>query len=391
MGAHRAALMARRQKWPMPLWIVLQSWLALRWRLFFARPETDLMVARFALFIERTEGVSPALQRARILELSRRYCIHPIDAYRFRLYRDPDRVLDYVYDVETAGMHLLMNGPKRLPDHDRLMDKVAFAERALRIGLPVVPTLALLERGDDEDLRVLADICAASKGGVFVKARASSRAEGAFLVQQVGEEDKIEGRSFDGTPIRGTDELRAALRAICRTDSALVQPFLTTHSSLTNAKTSRDAVVLRVISRRGSGKGGKSDLPFALLRFPMTVQSRLGKPSRFEVVARVQTENGAITRGICSSLELLPHTRELEDSVFCQLSAEATVPFWQEIQRHSLAAQEAYRQLSTIAWDWVVTDEGPKLLEGNVIWGMRLPQEMEGGLLDFVREGLGAR
>jgi hypothetical protein len=44
-------------------------------------------------------------------------------------------------------------------------------------------------------------------------------------------------------------------------------------------------------------------------------------------------------------------------------------------------AHAVFPDVWAIAWDWVLTPEGPVLLEGNSGWGTTLPQRLEGGLL----------
>lgn len=378
---HRAALLARRQRWPLPVWVVLQAWLALRWRVLHAEAETRKAVALYGAAVEAEEGVAIAEQERIVLGLARRYCIHPADAYSFRLYHQPQRAHDYVHDVETGGMHLLINGTTRLRDHDLLMDKAGFVERMTPMGLPVVPTLARLERADAASLGTLARLAATAPRGVFVKARRGSRAQGAFFVQGGPEVTSLAGQFLDGRPLPAPEAVARALAGICRGDMALVQPRLGTDEAL--ATGSENAAVLRVITRRMPSGGGHEILS-AHLRLPVSLPPGLAAPGREEVVLRVEPETGAISRGAASVLALLPETRAIEEATVSRLGPDPGIPSWDAICAASLAGHDAHPRLWAVAWDWLLPPEGPRLLEGNVIWGMRRPQLMEGGMLGVV-------
>ena len=57
------------------------------------------------------------------------------------------------------------------------------------------------------------------------------------------------------------------------------------------------------------------------------------------------------------------------------------ISFWEEIRESALAAHERFRDVYAIAWDYVITPDGPFLLEGNTGWGTRTVQLFHGGLL----------
>jgi hypothetical protein len=107
-----------------------------------------------------------------------------------------------------------------------------------------------------------------------------------------------------------------------------------------------------------------------------------------EVVLRVDCETGGISLGVNSALALLPETRVIEKATLDQLGLAPSLSSWGVVRDASLAAHDAHPQLWAIAWDWLLPPEGPRLLEGNVIWGMRRPQLMEGGMIDIVRQAV---
>jgi len=58
-----------------------------------------------------------------------------------------------------------------------------------------------------------------------------------------------------------------------------------------------------------------------------------------------------------------------------------TLPDWPLLIDASHRAQAQFPGIWAIAWDWVLTADGPVLLEGNVGWGGAVPQQLQGGWL----------
>ncbi len=361
-----------RGPWPVPMWILVQIWLAARWRRTAER-ETDRAVAVFGPAVEKAEKLPQADQRRIVLDLALRYCMLPANIYEFRVYRHPEAALNFVFATETKGLHRAINGRRHHPDETVIQDKAAFAKQAGRVGLPCVPTLAHLQEASRASVRDLAALC---ESGVFFKSRTGHRGLGAFSL--CAQERGITGRMLDGRPLTSAEAAQGALDGLLRDDDVLVQPLLRNHPILARAASPGEAVVLRVTTRRCS-EG--ADILAAFLRFPVRVND-LGKQVLvIDVVAQIDTKSGRILRNPDSVLSLLPQTKLLEDRAFQTIPHGTSVPFWPEIAAHSRQAQETFSGLWAIGWDWIVTSEGPSLLEGNVYWDTKRPQEVAGGLV----------
>ena len=61
------------------------------------------------------------------------------------------------------------------------------------------------------------------------------------------------------------------------------------------------------------------------------------------------------------------------------------IPFWSELRKGALASHALFPDVYAIAWDYVVTPDGPLLLEGNTGWATRMPQIFNGGLLSLAK------
>jgi hypothetical protein len=67
--------------------------------------------------------------------------------------------------------------------------------------------------------------------------------------------------------------------------------------------------------------------------------------------------------------------QEEYDALWQILSAADQVPFWAQIPCDSLKAHRSLPKVWAIAWDWVITPDGPVLLEGNGGWGLSEAQQ----------------
>lgn len=370
---HLEANLRMRGPWPLPVWVLVQIWLAARWRWVFASRETEKALTFYGPVVEAAEGLPRAEQERIVLGLARRFCIPPGNVYEYRLYREPDAALDYIFDTESMGMDLVGNGSAPGPDHADLQDKVAFTARISRIGLPCAPILAQLERGAPADLAALVSLDAQ---GVFLKSRSGFRGMGAFALWAT--DDGLEGLMHDGRALRSSGEAAAALDALLATDSVLVQPLLRDHPILASAASSGNAISLRVVTcRRPEG----AEILAALLRISMRLRGPSDRIVLVDVVPGVDLKTGRIWRNPNSILALHPQTRLVEDQAFRALPEDPVVPFWPDIAAHSRRAQAEFSGLWAVGWDWLVTDKGPVLLEGNVHWDKKKPQQVAGGLV----------
>jgi hypothetical protein len=59
------------------------------------------------------------------------------------------------------------------------------------------------------------------------------------------------------------------------------------------------------------------------------------------------------------------------------------LPYWDEIYEHSKNTHETGLDLWAVAWDWVITPDGPILLEGNSGFRLGVPQMQYGGLIQM--------
>lgn len=276
------------------------------------------------------------------------------------------------------GIHTLLNGTRQGPDQAALQDKATFATRAAAAGLPSVPTLAVLTETTAIDPGQLA---ALHPDGVFLKCRSGYNAISAFCLW--AEAGTVKGRMFDGRVLATEADIQAAYAELCARDHAIVQPFLREHPLLAAATTHEDTVTISVATHRRPTTGA---VVLSYVRVAVAVSDGHGKTTKRAVRVIIDPETGKIGSNPNAEINLLPQGRLLETQVLRALGPDARVPYWNEIREHSHVAQMEFETLWGNTWDWIVTADGPFLLEGNVYWGMGYPQEIVGGLVPTMLE-----
>ena len=375
---HRKVLFSQRGRLPWMIWLLSQWFLAVRWRWFFAAQATDNALSRYGAVIAAQEGLSIEDQRRSILKLSKRYCIHPQSIYRFRLYRDPKTALNFVFPREVKPLHRLRNTKCGEDDKSVMQDKFKFSQRCTSAGLPSVPTMQSLKKGKSI---ASAEIRFGGHSGVFLKSRSGFRGLGAFSIEK--RQDQLIGHMHhDGRTIRTDEEIQTALDDLLRNDDVLVQPCLSNDQLLSSVAPPNQTVVLRVVT---IGSSIQPLIYSAYLRIPLFVESSAYHPEySYEVLAGVNVMSGEICKNVDSSLSLNPYAGAYEERVLKELGKAPVVKFWNEIAHYSIEAQKEFSGLWAVGWDWFVTEKRPYLLEGNVDWEAQKPQEISGGLVEWL-------
>ncbi len=392
LARQRALWRASLPGLPRPAWFLLEAWLWLRWQLWGGPRRVWRTTRRLGHRVRSEEGVGLARQAWRVWTVSQGYCVPPSDVYRFRLYRPGSRARapEFVYPHTAAAFHHRRNSAAdgARASSELLADKELQTAELTRLGIPMVPILAVARRGTGEALGSHADDPAAR---FFCKPRHGSAGRGAFAAR--GEGDTIVVETFHGVRLTGP-EAAAHWARLLDDDDMLVQLRLSTHPHLADLATADDVVTVRYISeRRPPGDGVACYC--ATLELPAGRRGSARRPAY--VVLEVDAESGAIMGVPDDRLpddrlpdDRLPDDRQAGDlgRRYCDVLArlgERRVPGWDEIRRGSHLAHTRFPGIHAIAWDWAVTPSGPLLLEGNGGWGVSTPQILKGGLLADAR------
>jgi hypothetical protein len=371
IALHRQLWLLSRGDWPLLLWVLGETLLWLRWVLFGAWLTTFRAVRRQGPFVAATEGISPLTQARRVLGLSLAWCLRPPEIYRFRLYADPGKALDFVFSPELPAFHRSRNQPLSGTGGAgpaRLGDKLAVADLLRDQGLATVTTLASVPRqsAGSSLSESLGDV-----RRVFCKARHGARGRGAFTAWRTS--TGLAGRTLTGQPLTTTARVEAAWRALLDRDDGLVQPCLANHPALAPLAHESAAITLRCITRQASGRitglcamlGIPVPAPHGgMTHINLPVDLDSGCPQPFPAAGQLGREGN-----------------RLAAHCWAQWPTAQPLPGWPDLMAGSIQAHRSFPGCWAIAWDWVITPAGPVLLEGNAGWGTGLPQLIRGGFL----------
>jgi len=201
---------------------------------------------------------------------------------------------------------------------------------------------------------------------LFCKLRSGNQGESAFAVWR-GEKG-MQGLAHDGVNLPDEDALRTAWRVLSGKGEVLLQPLLANHPALAAVAADDVAITLRVVTR--SGPEGIS-VWWAELQVPGHVSPVGGRGFwRFPVSAA----DGGVS-ALNRQWFLKQEWQDEYDALWQRLSLLEHLPYWEQIRSHSQKAHQTLPKVWAIAWDWVITPDGPVLLEGNGGWGLDQVQQ----------------
>lgn len=376
VALHRSLWLASLPGWPRPLVLLVEANLWVRWTFFGAWRATWRVVRRRGAAACAADGVPIGRQARRVLGLALRWGVPPAQAYQFGLHVPPpagqrgaaDPALRYIFPAEAGAWHRHLNGadPQRARAVALLRDKSALARILATAGVPTVETLATWTSGESADFAAWASARlppgAAAPPGVFFKLRDGHGALDAFAAWR--QDGDWVARSIDGRAAHGAAAVQPWWAALTAHGDVLAQPRLATHPALAALAGNDDAITVRVITRRtDAGSTGV----MAILEAPI---GRAG----LHVLWPIDVADGAVgtTTWDGRPASLLEDVSVPESGL--------RVPEWDALLHDSCRAHQLVGALALIAWDWVVTPHGARLLEGNSGWAVASPQRLFGPL-----------
>lgn len=368
IAAHRLLWWRAGARRPRPLWLLLQLGLYLRW-VALSGPWRSLKVWRRW----RTDEPDRAGSLLTLLRLTLGWCISPQACRQFDLLAQPEQVLDYVYDHELAAYHATRSAPLAGTREQAqcLQDKLALTARLATLEIAVVPVLrhVALEAPHTSFAETLS-----APARVFCKTRSGNQGRGAFAAWPTAE--GWAGKAFSGDELVDTEAVETAWGALCCLDDVLIQPHLENHPSLAGLTDQPDAITVRYITR---WRAGQIECLHSVLEVPLSPDPDTSH-TRYGLLP-IDPHTGAI--GPWPRAQRLPlSARALYDHLHTKIGEISALPDWPHLVEASHRAQAHFSGIWAIAWDWVLTPEGPRLLEGNVGWGGAVPQQLHGGWLN---------
>lgn len=375
-----AQIIAHRQLWwrshtrgPRALWCAMELVLWLRWVLWHG-PRSTWVVVKHLPSDSRVSDTSMGVRYWRALKLTLGWCIAPHEWRLFGLDQHPERALSYVYLQETGAYHALRNQARGVQAQSLrcLQDKTALAKRLAACGVPMVPDLQCVPAHS----AIPWAKAVAGQTQVFCKMRSGNQGQGAFAAWQTS--SGWQGQRFTGRPLPDTPAVETAWQQLLTLDDALVQPLLQNHPDLAHlAHDGRETITLRLIT---DWQQNQPRPLWPLLEVPIgrTLQGR----THYGFLA-IDVYGGVIQHQVGGATSNTLQMPQFE-ALLAQLPQARTVPYWEAVIQASLTAHQHFSDVQSIAWDWVITSNGPILLEGNSGWGLAVPQSMAQGFIHWI-------
>ncbi len=364
----RLWLLARPSRMPRPLFLLIESLLWVRWVSFACWRYSWLAVRRWGATVSESEGIGKARQFRTVLSLSLLHCIPPSEIYLFGLYRigTTESLWDYIFTNECGGFHQWRNA--RLGNNRQsltlLQDKLGLTDLLKAQGIPMAPVLGVVPRGQTFD----PESWLQRHPRIFCKPRHGSGGRKAIVVDN--HTNIFETRQ--GAATRKTT--LAAARKTMAEDDYLVQPFLESHPELVAPEATDDAVTLRLITE--SREDHAIRCYFAALEMPYRADEA---KNVCHVILPIEPSTGRVMR-FSEHGRLSPSARRRSEECHARLVG-LVVPSWGAIRNSAVAAHQCFPDVYAIAWDYIITPNGPYMLEGNTGWGTATSQMLHGGLL----------
>jgi len=358
---HRQWMFSQFPKWPTALWLPLNLCLWLRWQCWYGPYFIYKAHQKNACRITKIDGVHPIIQWWQLYCLSLLHTIPPSFYYQYKLYQSHRRkqLWQYVYEHELPGYHhaqslsLANNTIEKLQKQSaQLSNKPQMIQRFIKQGIPTTPVLKTLEQ---LSLSVLTTLKQNYPSAVFIKPVQANQSQSAFKltqtkqcqcqIQVIGELAQTQSKIIENYCQRMSE-----------TGPWMVQLFLQNHPTIQALLASDEAVSLRYISQRT--ENGIQKLS-SYLEIPYT------KDDAVYYCPLSIDHQGKINSGDLSLTEL--NSNELLLPIIDAMRS-ITIPHWRELEQYAKQAHTSFTAIRAIAWDFVITPQGPVLLEGNVNW-----------------------
>ncbi|OPY79977.1 MAG: hypothetical protein A4E64_00244 [Syntrophorhabdus sp. PtaU1.Bin058] len=367
----RLWVMNRPSRIPLLLFLLIELFLWLRWVTFSGWLRSWYAVKHRGAAISEGEGTGKAAQLKKILCTSLCHCIPPAEVYAFGLYRPARRqeMWNYVFTHELPAFHHWRNVRRggHQESSDLLQDKFSSTRLLGGQGVPTAPVMGLVSRNGPFDPAPYLHGCPR----IFCKPRHGSGSRDAFVIEA---RDNGEGAAIFAVKsgIKAQPSAYEDLQKAMTKDDFLIQPFMDNHPVLAALCPAGDAVTVRLITEVHPLHG--ATFYCATLEIPDASDGA----GYYHIILPVELSSGLVMR---FPDRRLPAFVQARHDAFCARMGRIVVPFWEEIKDSAMKAHRCFPDVYAVAWDYVVTADGPYILEGNTGWGTTTPQVLHGGLL----------
>lgn len=359
-----------RLPWPKPLFYLFQLFLWLKW-VGISAPFLILKTLRNER-LHHYSNIPKSQQFRQLLQMTWCAGLPPADVYRFGLIDRPQDHWRYVSDTHVHGFHTYKNKRSKATEQAiiHLHDKIRTQDLAKSLGINT-PNSFVIHDFLCENVSFLEYV--KMHGPVFCKSQFGARGDHAFSA--IYNADDLHGETFSGHALPDRRAVENAAMQLSEKGHFLVQPLLQNHKIFKPASLQGHAITLRYITQL---KDGVAHPPLcAYLEVPFPTGTHKSSP---HLILPINLTDGTLHQDT-DFPRFTPDNKDRVKHFFKCVADGSTLPFWDDIVANSHAMHIEIGALWGIAWDWIITDEGAVLLEGNSGFSLRVPQMICGGLV----------
>lgn len=314
-------------------------------------------IRRYAPMLESTRGTRLRRPFQSYWRLFRRFGHSVEEFYRYRLH-DAGCDLEaarFLSEHRTAMFNRI--GTNHLGvDIGKMWDKSRFADLCHGHGLPVIPTIAVVEHD-----RVRWGPGRGAEG--LLATDLFTKPVRGCLGQGVSRWNWCSGAYVNASGERfSADALLDRLRDEAQGGSILVQPMIQNSGPLSQLGLDGLSTLRVLTSRRFDGS---PELQRSVLRMP-TGSSLVDNFAAKGIAAPVEIGSGEVGAAVFKAVEGAIRGESFSRHPDTgQRIAGLRLPAWSEVSDLCLRAHRWFPEFHTVGWDVVITTEGPQLLEGN--------------------------
>lgn len=324
-------------------------------------------------------GVSVGTQVLQQLRLYKRYRV-PADSYYFLgMYEKPVRRKARFFLGDTSTSAILHQLATTVPAEEGapLHEKSTFWKHCRDHGLPAIPILAVFNNG----------VLRQDYGGIredLPRRDLFSKPVTAFLGKGTKKWTYDDAGHFRDDAGR-TYAPRAVLDALkeqSNDEALLLQPCVHDHPQLQALTGGKGPSTLRMITMRKPGAA-----PEYFAGFLTTPLKEVPAPTftgQTALAARVEAASGQLGRPLYKRASYLLDDREGHPRTGTRMIG-FELPCWDEAKALALQALATLPSIACVGWDVVLTENGPRLLEGNNDCSAALTQITHQRLLGLTR------
>lgn len=326
-----------------------------------------LMLRKWGTKVKRSLGVGLLRQFRQLFVLATFLNIPPDDYYKFRLFEKnvPSEVKGFLGEKIKAQLLSRLNDQLDCLD---LNDKVRFHHRCTTANLPVIPIIAVINKGKHLDSTI--DRRGFPKVDLFMKKSRSSHGAGAELWCYIAGD----GGWKNGQLILSDAQLQEHFRDQSLDCLVIVQPRLINHPELQTLSLIGLCSV-RIVTH--CYPEGDPSILLAALRMPQGL-SHVDNCSAGGIAASISLDTGRLSNAVSMTVGSPVIARHPDTGTAI---TGFQVPFWSKVVEVALRGHRNFGEFAFLGWDIAITAEGPVIVECNTNWGAWIAQVPQGRYL----------